>query len=228
MHDKVSGHKQYKHGKAKPMDLPDIINDLSNRYCEPHRFYHSLHHIERMINELNTRIRSGEISLTDQQFFQIYWAIEYHDAVYETHPQTLSNRRLSNEQMSAQLYTDHWLAAEQIPDPGVIEMILATEHHFNGKEQPWLTSLMLDLDLISFTDEWDQLVQTNINIDKEWLYHSQGYTVYPKRHKFLNEIFNRGALNFRVLKRGIDHDKIYYNLERLVWLYAHKSMLVKE
>lgn len=65
---------------------PELLLDLTRRYCEPHRRYHTIGHIADML------WRGRALKLDDTQLAAIW----YHDAIYDV-------RRSDNEARSAKL-----------------------------------------------------------------------------------------------------------------------------
>jgi predicted metal-dependent HD superfamily phosphohydrolase len=77
--------------------------DLSARYSEPHRAYHTLRHIEHCMEELEP------VRHEAQDKVAVELAIWYHDAIYDTH-------RRDNEERSALLAEQVAAAAGLDPD----------------------------------------------------------------------------------------------------------------
>jgi len=111
-----------------------LYDDLAQRYSEPHRYYHTLPHIEFMLDHLSEIEREVE-NLTTVEF-----AIWYHDAVYD--PQ-----RNDNEERSALLFQE---AARHLKLPDDLTQqtaraILATKHHQAVTREE---AVLIDLDLL--------------------------------------------------------------------------------
>ncbi|HSD38190.1 MAG TPA: N-methyl-D-aspartate receptor NMDAR2C subunit [Rhodocyclaceae bacterium] len=116
-----------------------LIDELRNRYVEPHRHYHTQQHIDALLGEL----RVTPVPVHNHEVVEA--AIWFHDAIYDT-------RRQDNEARSAEL------AARQLRDAGwaaenivrVEKLILATANHSAAvsvlDEEPD-AALFLDLDL---------------------------------------------------------------------------------
>ncbi|MBW4541858.1 MAG: hypothetical protein KME43_22345 [Myxacorys chilensis ATA2-1-KO14] len=95
-----------------------VFSDLVNAYSEPHRFYHTLAHIQSVLQWVD-RLQSGAHDLPAIQL-----AVWFHDVVYDTRSQ-------DNEEMSA-AYASQVLSALEIPNfivERVSHLILATKHH---------------------------------------------------------------------------------------------------
>jgi predicted metal-dependent HD superfamily phosphohydrolase len=105
-------------------------------YSEPHRFYHTLEHIEAMLVQ-----RTKWFKLPKELEEQIDLAICLHDVIYDP-------MASDNEERSAALAVD-WLAMCGIgseKQERVASLILATKKHAHD-EQKILQTILLDLDL---------------------------------------------------------------------------------
>jgi predicted metal-dependent HD superfamily phosphohydrolase len=119
-------------GLAQP--APAVFADLVRRYQEPHRAYHTLHHLEECFD------RFDEAAGLAERPGELLAALWFHDAVYDTHA-------ADNEVRSA------LLAGEVIGRAGgsgelatrVGELVLATRHEARpaGVDQ----ALIADIDL---------------------------------------------------------------------------------
>lgn len=105
-------------------------------YGEPHRYYHTTEHLLKMfhlLDELN-------LSLSRKDMKKIYFAIFFHDLVY--------NPKLNNNEEKS---SEAWLLFAEVNNIdadlclSINEMILATKKHV--KTSNFITNLFLDLDL---------------------------------------------------------------------------------
>ncbi len=118
------------------MTAPSLLLDLTRRYCEPQRHYHTLEHIADML------FRGRELELSDEQIYAIW----YHDAIYDP-------RSTTNEEDSAALAIDAlrsigWDAART---EHVARMILDTKTHTPTVPG---SAEVIDLDLSSIASDW--------------------------------------------------------------------------
>jgi len=116
-------------------DPRPVFDDLAARYCEPHRAYHTLEHLEHVFAELDEvldRARAAEL---------IQLAVWFHDAVYDT-------RAGDCEAQSAELLKRALAAAGAPADATerTAAMVLATRHDRRASPDPD-TALLLDADL---------------------------------------------------------------------------------
>lgn len=191
-------------------------------YMEPHRHYHNIDHIIRMLKGVYLYGERGKALLPHDYVGSViarplYEAILFHDVIYRP-----IKEAQTNEEMSAVAYTDYIetiygnsRTANQTQQ--VVDMIMATERHFDPSfsTDDYLTNLLLDLDLLAFTDPYDDFYDTQAKIDNEYL------SVYPeeyvtsKRIDFLNDILNERLLKFRVIDpSGVLTEIAYNNISR--------------
>jgi len=133
--------------------MDDLLIELTRRYAEPHRHYHTIEHIADMLH------RGRALSLTDDQVLAIW----FHDAVYDVGSTT-------NEADSARLAVER-LTACGYPEAGiraVERMVLDTKAHEPTTEG---SAIVIDLDLRSLASPPDQFVANRENLRREasWL-----------------------------------------------------------
>ena len=174
-------------------------------YIEPHRHYHNINHITKMLkgvyqygdkDKVFRQVRVVDDMITEEIYRPLYHAILFHDITYD-----IPNKSVrSNEQLSAAEYT-HYACEEDISQEEmhqVVDMIEATEFHFTDKlYDDYYTNLLLDLDLLSFTDPYHQFVMTQNEIDKEYLTSYPREYVIQRRKDFLLDI--RDKIKYRVI-----------------------------
>lgn len=124
--------------------------DLSRRYCEAHRRYHTIEHIADML------WRGRELELSDVQILAIW----YHDAIYDVPGE-------KNEARSAEL------ALEQLAGSGlkadaaerVAQIVRDTEAHIATSEE---AEHVIDLDLASLAAPWQVFERNSKKIREEY------------------------------------------------------------
>ncbi|MEM7199707.1 MAG: metal-dependent phosphohydrolase [Planctomycetota bacterium] len=127
-----------------------LLLDLSRRYCEPHRRYHTIGHIAQMLWQ------GRELALTDEQVMAIW----YHDAIYRVPSRT--NERDSAQLAVAQLTALGWPSARV---DAVERMVLDTEGHEPTIES---SAAVLDLDLASLAADWEVFDSNSADIRAEY------------------------------------------------------------
>lgn len=121
------------------MTLPtDLLLELTRRYSEPHRHYHNLEHVARMLHH------GAELALDDDQVLAIW----FHDAVFE-----IPGPR--NEELSAALAVER-LTAAGLPHPriAIVERIVLDTKAQVPTIEP--ARAVIDLDLAGFGAEWSE------------------------------------------------------------------------
>lgn len=129
---------------------PDLLLDLTRRYCEGHRRYHALPHIAELL------WLGRDLQLTDEQVLAIW----YHDVVYAVPSQT--NELDSAAHAKAQLTAAGWA-----PDRVAIveQIVLDTRLHVPSIPE---SAPVLDLDLSPLAAPWDRFVQNTDAIRFEY------------------------------------------------------------
>ncbi len=159
-----------------------LFVDVTARYEEDGRFYHTLHHIQNVLNILDT-LRPYAVDFTAVQL-----AAWYHDVIYK--PGTSDN-----EERSAQ-YAGQMLTQLSIPETtisNVQRMIRATTH------KPPLPDdidcqILLDADLATFASDWDLQEEIEHAIRQEFAF-------VPEN------VFREGRQ--QVLQQFLQRDRIY-------------------
>ena len=139
------------------MNHQELILELSSRYCEPHRHYHTLDHIEYML------MMAGDQDLSDEQVLAIW----FHDAIYEPQSST-------HEADSADLAVE-MLTARRYPKAGielVRQIVIDSEEHAPTVPE---SALVIDLDLSPLAAAPDVYDRNRDNLRREhaWLSDSE-------------------------------------------------------
>jgi pantetheine-phosphate adenylyltransferase len=153
-------------------------SDVINRYDEPHRFYHTLEHIEFVLKQLHD---TGVLTHDE-----VFLAAVFHDIIYN--PQSKTNEEDSadyfmNAAKSSGLSTDQ---KEHIK-----QLILDTKHH---KPTVPFSEELIKADLAILNAPFDQLIKYEKQIFKE--YQFVDYKDYKvKRIEALKHFNTKGNLN---------------------------------
>jgi predicted metal-dependent HD superfamily phosphohydrolase len=162
-----------------------IYNDLIKRYSESHRYYHSINHIEDLLNIMREYIPS------DQNKNLILAAIWWHDCIY--HP--TSN---SNEEDSANLFLNHarYLNLTSSFVEEVKFMILQTKNHtFYPDKHTKSLAYFLDADLSILGSDPVKYTDYVYSIKKEYSFIPKDIFNY-KRAEILKSFLARKQLFF--------------------------------
>ncbi len=130
--------------------MTDLLLELTHRYQEPHRHYHSLEHIAAMLHAGRT------FPLDDEQTMAVW----FHDAIYDARSKT-------NEEDSAALAGDRLRTAgwplERIQR--VQGIVLDTKRHLPKTPA---AAAVLDLDLMSLALPWPEFARNTEAIRREY------------------------------------------------------------
>ncbi len=119
------------HESNVPLELYD---DLINQYAEPHRYYHTVQHLEECLAKF------AELKHLANYPGEIELALWFHDAVYDPH-------RNDNEELSADWAKSSILSAglDSIAADRIYTLIMATQHQTKPQDND--TQIMIDVDL---------------------------------------------------------------------------------
>lgn len=153
-------------------------SDIINLYDQPHRFYHTLEHIEFVLKHLN----DADLLKHDELFL----AAVFHDIIYDP-------RSLTNEEDSA----DYFLNAAKssgltsVQKEHIKQLILDTRHH---KPTVEYSEELIKADLAIFNASFDKLITYEKQIFKEFQF--VDYKDYKvKRVEILKQFNTNGNLD---------------------------------
>ncbi len=113
---------------------PRLYEDLVARYCEPHRRYHTLQHLDECLEQLD------DLRGLAERPDEVEMALWFHDAIYDV-------RRHDNEQRSAEWARESLLGggvARDVADR-VYALVTATDHR--SPPQGRDAEIIVDIDL---------------------------------------------------------------------------------
>ena len=127
-----------------------ILVDLTQRYCEPHRTFHTLHHIAGLL--MNGRA----LHLSHEQILAIW----YHDAIFDVHAgdSEVRSAALAVEQLSAAGYP---AGSIELVERIVLDTVL---HEPTIAE----SEKVLDLDLATLGGTWEEFSANTEQIRAEF------------------------------------------------------------
>lgn len=132
------------------MTEPSLLLDLTRRYCEPQRHYHTIRHVANML------FAGRDLSLSEEQIYAIW----YHDAIYD--PRSETNEEDSADLARRQLLSIGW---EDSRVEHVATMVLDTKAHAPTVEG---SAEVIDLDLSSIAADWDTFCRNRADIRAEY------------------------------------------------------------
>lgn len=163
------------------VSAPTVFSRLARLYGESHRHYHTLDHIRRCLEELD---RAIEVADNPDAVEMALW---FHDAIY------VSGAK-DNEWRSAELF---WNWSEGCADLAfrerVRDLIMATTHR--GIPNLPDACLIVDIDLCSFGQAWDEFEQDGRQIRAEYVDISDE-DYFSGLLQFLLSLFNRSSFFF--------------------------------
>ena len=164
-------------------NLDDVFIDanwkiISSKYSEPHRHYHTLEHIEHLLN------LSEQYQFCCQDMIAIDLAIIFHDIIYDP-------RSPMNEEESAQLFSK--MFNEKIPLTAIKKVcgyILATKSHKvpHGNTDMDLC-LFLDYDMEILASSHENYLEYSLKVRNEYI-HVEKSEYCRRRSVFLRNILN--------------------------------------
>lgn len=155
--------------------------EIENRYSEEGRYYHSLKHLEHLLQQLE------EIKPLLKDWNTILFTLFYHDVIYDV-------LKPDNEEKSAEL-AEKRLSELRVPDEIIrscAEQIHATKSHVQSVNDD--TNYFTDADLSVLGQEWETYARYAANVRNE-------YAVYP------DVLYNPGRK--KVLEHFLGMDRIF-------------------
>jgi len=176
----------YAYLKNKSFDekkISDVINKLTEKYNENHRYYHNLSHIKSMYDSLSNfkdKIDNNE---------SIFYAIWFHDIIYNT--KSFDNEERSSD-YAKNMLSDFKISAIIIRK--VIQLILITKNHCPA-ENSFDEKIFLDSDLSILGQNKDKYKVYMESIRKEfhWV-DDKNYNA--SRINILNNFLKRPTIYF--------------------------------
>lgn len=161
--------------------LPDdAAEELYALYTEPHRFYHNIDHIERLLGLMEEQVSDWSAHWTQA----IANAILFHDAVYY-----LDSKH--NEELSAAYAIGKIWNGQSAHNLKALERaIIATKSHTSERwDGEHITiRMLLDFDLWDIGSDWTTFYQNTVKIRAEF-FHVPVETFATNRIKFFDMLF---------------------------------------
>ena len=178
--------------------IADCWQNIVTHYQQPHRHYHTLHHIQALLEQFD--------GIKDQlkQPESVLLAIFYHDVIY----QTQDKPAMSNERQSAAYFIAELGGFLPIDlQNRVVELIIATEKHELADTNDSDMAYFLDMDLRI-------LGQTDLV-----------YQAYCQKIRLEYQYVAKVLYNFsrkKALKRFLDRKRLYFT-ERFSTQYEQQA-----
>jgi predicted metal-dependent HD superfamily phosphohydrolase len=152
---------------------PALLLELTRRWCEPHRHYHSIEHLASMLHQ------GRDLRLTDAQVLAIW----FHDAVYDP-------TRSDNEERSAALARELLRGMGPATVERVARIVLDTKTHVPGVPE---SAPVIDLDLAPLAVPWERFAANSAAIRREYA-HVPDAEFAAGRRAFLQRMLQRPRL----------------------------------
>ena len=175
-------------GRLASVALADRFDEVSSRYSESHRHYHTPEHIAHCLQQFD----AARSLMDDPNAVEL--AVWYHDVVYEIGVD-------DNEALSADLFARHAqgiLSAVTIAD--VRDLIMTTMHLCSvpaTSDQAYL----VDIDLSSFGLPHGEFLRDSVAVREEFSC-IPDQEFYPKQQRFLCELLDREYFCFTAFFRA--------------------------
>ncbi|MFC6998905.1 HD domain-containing protein [Rufibacter roseus] len=193
-------HQLAAHFSSDKALIHHLWNELETAYSATSRHYHTLQHLQNMLQ------LAQEHEASMQRPLLVQFAIFYHDVVYKA-------SRTDNEEKSAEFaglrLLQLGLSEEQVQQ--VQEMILATKKHEVHSNPD--VNLLLDLDLSILAKDWEAYQQYCGQIRKEYRLYPD-FLYLPGREKVLLHFLGQEQIFKTPLFRDLWEEKARNNLQK--------------
>lgn len=160
-----------------------ILLELTRRYLEPHRRYHTLAHVAHMLHGAHEAAVSEGKTLSDEQIYAVW----FHDAIYD--PRSHDNEEQSAE-LAVRLLNAHGWDKARIET--VRKIVLDTKHHEPHVDA---SKAVIDADLQTLALPWDG-------------YNKIGRMIREEYAHVTDEQWKQGRSGF--FQTWLDRPRIYY------------------
>ncbi len=194
-----------------------ITNMIIERHTEPWRAYHTMKHINSILDMLED---NAVVFSNRDVYGQLFLVAVYHDIVYKPW-------RKDNEKMSAELFKKHWTKyAKKSPNKNIIEnfvynCITQTKNHDGEKHLEHVFN-SLDMSIISGTKEEVMLWEKEIAKEYSFI----PYKIYKKHRLEFLEKFSQYGNIIKVIEyvknTKSTNNPLLYFLNSYFKLYSHK------
>jgi len=178
---------------------PLVYASLLEKYTQPNRYYHNIHHIGKCLLELD---KAKTIARNEEIAELCIW---FHDVIYDP-------RRDDNEEQSAK-YAAQTLNRMSLHEhiDVVKTMIESTKHSGEIKDQD--TRVLLDVDLTILGQSQEEYHSYSKAIRKEYN-HLSGEEYIKRRNETLRRFLNRENIYHTELFRAKYEEKARENMRR--------------
>lgn len=175
--------------------VKSVYNNIVNAYCSSHRHYHTLNHIEFMLDKIDEMFNIYQFTDCPSKKFAIYCATFLHDIYYA--PQ--EDNEFSDVEISATIAIDYlkYIGIESAETlEHIYELILLTKTHTIDKSlytNQTMQSIMIDADIAIMGVHRENYLQYAKDIAVEYSF-VDDTTFRQGREKFLRDILSKDAI----------------------------------
>lgn len=179
------------------------IESVIENYSQPWRKYHTLQHINHLLNKFRTSDHWKDLAPLERQALNI--AIIFHDVVYEVGSKTNEINSAEFLRYCNSIWSDETLEPKVFPTEyinGICEIILSTKDHIPTSK---LSKILIELDLSSFDLSWKECLEQNYLVMEEF------------GSKFTWEEFQKVQINFlESYKHKVNTPQAQENIQDLI------------
>jgi predicted metal-dependent HD superfamily phosphohydrolase len=165
------------------------LNTILSLWDEPHRSYHSLSHLNDLINQIN----ENKSRYSQKEYEQLLIAALFHDCIYDP-------MRSDNEEKSADFFIQ---CCENTKNYDILKIVLIILDTKNHQPTTILSRAFSHYDMNIVERDFQQLLEWEMGISEEY----KGYNKeeYKKaRLRFLESLLDRYVDNRENLRKLID------------------------
>lgn len=184
------------------MELQDLLNKwnikcdiktILSMWNESHRSYHTLNHLNDLINQIN----EDKSKYTEKEYEKLIIASLFHDCVYEP-------SESNNEEKSAEFFINCCIDKSNSDIQEIKQMILDTKTH---KASTRLSESFNNYDMNIVERDFNQLLEWEMGISEEY---KNNDSYKEGRLKFLESLLDKYPNNTENLLKLIDWVKTNY------------------
>lgn len=136
---------------------PTLADELSAAYSQPHRYYHTLQHLQECLTLL------AQLQHLAEQPAHIALALYFHDAIYDVYA---TDNEAQSAAWAAKVLTE--MGAESTLISRIETMIMATQHHAPLLQSDTDSQLLVDIDLAILGRESARFNEYELQIRQEY------------------------------------------------------------
>jgi predicted metal-dependent HD superfamily phosphohydrolase len=178
-----------------PFSSETIVDDVIQRYSAPGRYYHTLTHIDFMLEEL----KATHIFLQNEDYLQLYFATIFHDVIYDI-MRSADSISMSGAYAS---FASKVLGFDRYADT-IRDLVLKTD--YPSRPSQGNEEILCDIDLLILGQPRDKFRTYDTQIEMEAFFANRN------NPKFTKEIYLEKRIEvLQSISRGRIYNTLYYN-----------------